>query len=148
MRANLRAAFKALAGIPGVTVQAVSSHYLTPPWGVTDQPDFVNAAVRLSVAAGRAAPAPAALLAALKGIERGMGRQRRGRWGPREIDLDILLFGDRAVDEPGLTIPHPRLMQRSFVLIPLAEIAPGLAMLRDPALAPLLADPAVRRLPP
>lgn len=97
---------------------AVSSLYETAPWGVTDQPPFLNAAV----AAETDLP-PAELLAFVKGMEREMGRQPSGRWGPRLMDIDILLYDDLVLETPDLVIPHPRLAERAFVLVPLAEIA-------------------------
>jgi 2-amino-4-hydroxy-6-hydroxymethyldihydropteridine diphosphokinase len=103
----------------GVRVTRRSPLYRTPPWGVTEQPDFVNACV-----AAETTLSPAALLALIHRIEAALGRERRERWGPRPIDIDILAYGDEAVDEPGLTIPHPRLTERAFVLVPLCDIAP------------------------
>lgn len=100
---------------------ARSSWYLTQPWGNEDQEDFINAAAEIEMAVP-----PARLLEACREIERQMGRQESGRWGPRVIDLDILLYGSLIVRSPDLEIPHPRLHQRSFVLVPLAEIAPDL----------------------
>ena len=93
----------------------------TEPWGVEDQPRFLNAAAEVVT------PLPArAFLELLLDVERQLGRVRTGpRWGPRTIDLDLLLFGKATIDEPGLTVPHPRLLERSFVLGPLAELAPG-----------------------
>jgi 2-amino-4-hydroxy-6-hydroxymethyldihydropteridine diphosphokinase len=107
----------------GARVLRRSGFYRTAPWGVPDQPDFVN----LCAVAETALP-PQALLALIHGIEADLGRERRERWGPRVIDIDILTYGDAAVDEPGLTIPHPRLTERAFVLVPLAEIAGGVAI--------------------
>jgi len=98
---------------------AVSSLYETAPWGVTDQPPFLNAAI-----AAETDLSPTELLAFAKGMEREMGRQPSGRWGPRLIDIDILLYGDLVLQTPDLVIPHPRLAERAFVLVPLAEIAP------------------------
>lgn len=106
---------------PATRIVAVSSLYRTPPWGVTDQPDFLNAVAKL-----RTTAAPRALLDLALGIEKAMKRERRGRWGPRLIDIDILAYGALRLDEPGLTVPHPRLAERAFVLVPLAEIAPEL----------------------
>jgi 2-amino-4-hydroxy-6-hydroxymethyldihydropteridine diphosphokinase len=100
-------------------VVAVSSLYRTPPWGKTDQPDFLNAAAEIATS-----HSPRALLALCLDAERALKRQRRERWGPRVIDIDILVFGDRTVHEAGLDIPHPRMLERAFVLAPLAEIAP------------------------
>ena len=104
-------------------VVAVSSLYRTPPWGKTDQPDFLNAVAEIATS-----HAPRALLALCLDAELALKRERRERWGPRIIDIDILLFGDRIVHEAGLDIPHPRMLERAFVLAPLAEIAPGLAL--------------------
>ena len=93
--------------------------YLTRPMGPQDQPHFVNAAVGLLTQL-----APQELLSALLGIERSMGRDRQQRWGPRVIDLDLLWVIDSPVSEPGLTVPHPGVSTRNFVLYPLADIAP------------------------
>ena len=104
----------------------VSSLYETAPVGITDQPDFLNLA-----AAARTSLAPQALLDALLHIENQMGRTRTERWGPRVIDLDLLLYGGEQVALPGLTVPHPRLRERAFVVVPLAEIAPEMALPGD-----------------
>ena len=143
---TLRAAVQALAALSGARLVGVSRLYATAPVGVVDQPEFRNAVVGLDVPAG---PDPAtgatALLIALKGLERAFGRQQRERWGPRELDLDLLLFGrarlsierpaagqsvDAAID-PGkaaklLEVPHPLAHERLFVLAPLADLAPRL----------------------
>ena len=112
-------------------VGAVSSLYRTAPWGKTDQPEFVNAVVALDT---KLEPRP--LLYGLKRIERELGRADDGeRWGPRRIDFDILLYGDQEIDETDLIVPHPRLHERAFALVPLAEIAPAYAGMRD-ALSP------------
>lgn len=118
--ANVRAAFDALdcAG----TVVAKSRLYKSRPWGRFDQPDYCNA-----VAVVETRLSPRALLEALKAIEGDLGRVPGERWGPRHIDLDILLYGDEQVDEPGLHIPHLRLYERGFALIPLAEVDPRYA---------------------
>ncbi len=108
------------------TVTAVSSLYRTPPWGVEDQPPFVNAAVALETALD-----PDALLAALKELEAELGRTTTFRWGPRVIDLDILDYDGVRRSDPVLTIPHARLRERAFVLVPLAEIEPAFAADRD-----------------
>lgn len=102
----------------GVHILRRSRWYRTSPWGMADQPDFVN----LCVAAETALP-PRALLDAIHRVEATLGRERRERWGPRIIDIDILAYGGERVDEPGLTIPHPRLIERAFVLVPLLDIA-------------------------
>lgn len=117
--ANLRAAVNALA--PAARVQRVSSIYETPPWGFTDQPAFLNQVLRAQtdLEAG-------ALLAALKKLEERLGRTASFRYGPRVIDLDILFFDDEVLELPGLSVPHPRIAERAFVLVPLAEIAPHL----------------------
>jgi 2-amino-4-hydroxy-6-hydroxymethyldihydropteridine diphosphokinase len=109
-----------------VDVLGVSSVYETEPWGKSDQPDFMNVVVELDTEM-----APRALLEACKEIEEVMGRVPGERWGPRVIDLDILLYEDRVLQDEDLIVPHPRMHQRRFVLQPLAEIAPG-------ALHPLL----------
>lgn len=112
------------------TVTAVSSLYRTPPWGGVDQPPFVNAALALETALD-----PDALLAALKALERNLGRVASVRWGPRAIDLDILDYEGVRRHDAVLTIPHARLLERAFVLVPLAEIEPAFGTARD-ALAP------------
>jgi 2-amino-4-hydroxy-6-hydroxymethyldihydropteridine diphosphokinase len=117
---SMGAALRMLDAEDGISVVAVSSLYRTPPWGKTDQPDFLNAAAELSTSL-----APSALLEACLEAERRLKRVREERWGPRLIDIDILTFGDRAVHEAGLEVPHPRMTERAFVLAPLAEIAPG-----------------------
>jgi 2-amino-4-hydroxy-6-hydroxymethyldihydropteridine diphosphokinase len=117
--AALREAFEALARLPATRLLAASRLYRTPAWGRTDQPDYVNAAALLETALD-----PQALLAALLDIERRAGRVRDGdRWGPRTLDLDLLLYDDRVIDLPGLRVPHPHLHERAFALVPLAEIA-------------------------
>jgi 2-amino-4-hydroxy-6-hydroxymethyldihydropteridine diphosphokinase len=113
--ANVRAAFEALSAAGVVTAR--SSLYRTKAWGVTDQADFFNAAALLETALS-----PRELLGALKAIEQEMGRTQTYHWGPRVIDLDILAYDDIKMDEPDLTIPHARLRERAFALVPLAEI--------------------------
>jgi 2-amino-4-hydroxy-6-hydroxymethyldihydropteridine diphosphokinase len=113
--ATMRAAASALGALG--TVVAASSFYRTPAWGVTEQPPFVNAAVALDTEL-----APLVLLARLKAIEAELGRVATFRWGPRAIDLDILTYGDTQLDDPALTIPHARLTERAFALVPLAEL--------------------------
>jgi 2-amino-4-hydroxy-6-hydroxymethyldihydropteridine diphosphokinase len=116
----MAAALKLLDSDEHTTVAAVSSLYSTPPWGKIDQPDFINAAAALDTSL-----TPRALIDLCLASERALKRERRERWGPRVIDIDILTFGDLTVDEPGLQIPHPRMLERAFVLVPLAEIAPA-----------------------
>lgn len=103
----------------GAQVVACSSVWRTPPWGKTDQPDFFNIAVLV-----RTSLDDRALLALCLDIETSAGRVRAERNGPRTLDIDILTYGEKIIDEPGLTVPHPRMLERAFVLVPLAEIAP------------------------
>ncbi len=129
--AQVRAGFAALAALPDTRVTAQSSLYRSAPAGYADQPDFVNA-----VAALETALAPRALLDALLAIERSHGRVREFPNAPRTLDLDVLLYGDLQLHQHGLTIPHPRMHERAFVLLPLAEIAPrcvipGLGLVAD-----------------
>ena len=115
-------AFDALAGLPKTRLLRRSRLYRTPAWGMTAQPDFVNAAA--IIATGLSA---SDLLMQLLRIERQAGRDRSApseRWGPRVLDLDLLLYGDATIAQDGLRIPHPHLHERAFVLVPLAEIAP------------------------
>lgn len=107
-------------------ITAASSLYRTPPWGLAEQPPFVNAALALETALD-----PDALLAALKALERELGRVASTRWGPRAIDVDILDVDGVKRDDPHLTIPHARLYERAFALVPLAEIEPAFAAARD-----------------
>jgi 2-amino-4-hydroxy-6-hydroxymethyldihydropteridine diphosphokinase len=119
---QIREAMEALAQLPGTTLTARSRLYRTPPWGVLEQPPFINAAVQLetSLAAG-------ALLDALLAIERAAGRVRDGeRWGPRSLDLDLLHMDGVQMHDERLILPHPRLAERAFVLLPLHDLAPGL----------------------
>jgi 2-amino-4-hydroxy-6-hydroxymethyldihydropteridine diphosphokinase len=120
--ATILRAVDLLAAQPGIEVLELSSLSETEPVGFTDQPTFVNGAVSLETSLS-----PRELLDALLRVEHELGRVRSGeRWGPRTIDLDLLLYGDEVVDEPGLTVPHPRLLERRFALEPLAELEPGL----------------------
>ena len=122
--ANVRRAFERLAATG--TVVARSSLYRTAPWGVTAQPAFVNAAALVDTSLD-----PHVLLAELKRIEAEAGRVPAARWGPRVLDLDILAYGDARLAGPDLTIPHARLSERAFALVPLAEIDARYAPLRD-----------------
>lgn len=118
-QAQITLALDSLAMHPHIDLLSVSSLYQTPPWGKTDQPTFFNAA-----ALAETDLAPRILLEAVLGIERSLGRLRGELWGPRTIDIDILLYGSERIDEPGLTIPHPRIQERAFVIRPLADVAP------------------------
>jgi len=145
---TLRTAAAALDDLPQTRLTALSSLYRTPAWGNPDQPDFTNTA-----AAIKTTLQPLDLLAALMQIERAHGRTRsadgEGRWGPRTLDLDILLYGGIRLDLPGLTIPHPHLHQRAFALVPLLEIAPDIDI---PGLGParnaleLLSDAGIQKI--
>jgi 2-amino-4-hydroxy-6-hydroxymethyldihydropteridine diphosphokinase len=125
----VRDGLAAIARTPGVWLQACSSFVITAPVGPIAQPDFVNAA-----AVVRTTLAPRALLGAMQAIELQCGRDRSDRaqrWGPRTLDIDVLTWGTARVHEEGLTIPHPRMHERAFVLVPLASIAPGLVVPGD-----------------
>jgi 2-amino-4-hydroxy-6-hydroxymethyldihydropteridine diphosphokinase len=117
--ATLRSALQSLDQLPGTRLLRASRLYRTPAWGNTEQPDFVNAAALLHTTLDARA-----LLEGLLGIERSFGRERRERWGPRVLDLDLLLHGEAIIDEPGLHVPHPHLTERAFALLPLLEIDP------------------------
>ena len=114
---NLQAAIKAIS--PELQVLAESHVYETPPWGYEDQPAFLNMVIKAETKLD-----PESLLNYLKQLEIELGREQNFRWGPRLIDLDILFYDDLTLDSPPLVIPHPRLHERAFVLVPLADIAP------------------------
>jgi 2-amino-4-hydroxy-6-hydroxymethyldihydropteridine diphosphokinase len=118
---TLRAALQALDRLPATRLLRASRLYRTQAWGLEQQPDFINAVAMLETALGARA-----LLDALLATERDFGRERESgqRWGPRILDLDLLLHGERMIDEPGLHVPHPHLHERAFALVPLLEIAP------------------------
>jgi 2-amino-4-hydroxy-6-hydroxymethyldihydropteridine diphosphokinase len=120
-RATLDRAVTAFCDADAVRLTARSSDYSTPPWGVIDQPRFINLCLAVETTL-----APHALLARAQAVERAFGRDRRNerRWGPRPLDIDLLAYNDVAIDDPELTLPHPRLFERAFVLVPLAEIVP------------------------
>jgi 2-amino-4-hydroxy-6-hydroxymethyldihydropteridine diphosphokinase len=131
----LRRAVEALAAEPEIDVTGVSSVRETDPVGLVDQPRFLNAVARVETDLGARE-----LLDRLLATERALGRRRDGpRFGPRTIDLDLLLYGDHEIDEPGLTVPHPRLAERRFVLEPLHELDATLAVPGQGAVATLLA---------
>lgn len=123
--ALIQAARQALAAIPGTAIVAHADPIETPPFGPVPQGPYLNAATLL-----RTTLSPRELLAALHAIEREHGRDRAGevRWGPRTLDLDLLLYAEAIIDEPGLQVPHPRMHERLFVLEPLATIAPELCV--------------------
>ncbi len=121
--ANLAEAVQRLAQIPAVEIVRTSSIYETAPVGPQDQPDFFNQVVQAEVNC-----TPRQLLELVQGIEQKMGRVHTRRWGERIIDIDVLLYGDETIDESDLQIPHPRMLARQFVLVPLAEIAPDLVL--------------------
>lgn len=141
----LRRAVARLESSAAVRVEAASRVYRSPPWGVTNQPDFLNAVVAVATSLSALE-----LLDLLKGTETALGRQERFRWGPREIDLDLLLYDTLQMRQGALELPHPRMLERSFVVVPLLEIAPGAVLpsgrrvceaveeqvLHDPALIP------------
>lgn len=118
-RDRIAEALALLADVDGINIIRRSSDYRTPPWGPVPQDDYVNACVIVETALS-----PRALLDRCLEIERSLGRVRDIRWGPRVIDIDVLIYGTLAIDEDGLTIPHPRMGERAFVLVPLTEIWP------------------------
>lgn len=135
--AAVRTAFDALAALPATRLVQCSALYRSAPVG-TDGPEYFNA-----VAAIATGLAPLELLAALQQIETAAGRTRPWRWAPRTLDLDLLFYGDEQLDLPTLTVPHPRIFERAFVLLPLAEIAPD--RVGAAALA-AVADQAIQRI--
>jgi 2-amino-4-hydroxy-6-hydroxymethyldihydropteridine diphosphokinase len=120
---TLTEALWAIDSLPQTSIRSQSRFYRSPPWGMTDQPDFINAVVELQTRL-----APRVLLNYLLDIELRFGRERSEgeKWGPRELDLDLLMFGEEKINEPGMHLPHPHMHERAFVLLPLAEIAPRL----------------------
>jgi 2-amino-4-hydroxy-6-hydroxymethyldihydropteridine diphosphokinase len=147
VRTTLNEAVALFADGKDVTLRFASSHYLTPPWGVLEQPRFTNMAIVVDTALS-----PRALLQRAMNIESAFDRDRyrEKRWGPRPVDIDLLSYDNVTIDEPGLTLPHPRLFERAFVLVPLNEIVPGRVIagrnIKD-ALAKL-DDRGIERLPP
>lgn len=120
---QIEQALENLAEHPEIEIEEVSSFYGNPPMGPTDQPDYVNAVANITTTLS-----PTVLLDFLHSIEQKQHRQRIIKWGPRTIDLDILLYGEQQIDLPNLVVPHPGLMQRVFVVLPLLEIAPNLML--------------------
>jgi 2-amino-4-hydroxy-6-hydroxymethyldihydropteridine diphosphokinase len=133
--ANLRAAIEHLAAEEGIEVVAFSEIRETEPVGPVEQGPFLNGAIEL-----RTSLEPRDLLQRLLSVENLLGRVRHERWGPRTIDLDLLLYGDDLIDEPGLTVPHPRLHERRFALEPLADLDPGLEIAEKGPVSGLLAE--------
>ena len=146
-RATLDRAVALLCDGTVIRLLARSADYRTPPWGVEDQAPFVN----LCIVAATELP-PQALLARALSVERALGRDRRReqRWGPRPVDIDILAYDDVTLDTPNLTLPHPRLFERAFVLVPLNEIAPDrvIAGRKVSEAAAGLDTSGIERLPP
>ena len=130
---TLTEALWSIDSLPQTSIRAQSKFYRSPPWGRTDQADFINAVVELQTRL-----APRVLLNYLLEVEMRFGRDRSEgeKWGPRELDLDLLTYGEEVIDEPGMHLPHPHLHERAFVLVPLAELAadlqiPGLGQVSD-----------------
>ena len=119
----LRFALRELSAVPGIEVVKVSSLYRTAPWGVAEQEDYYNAVVGIATDLS-----PEELLGELQRIENLSGRQRPYRWAPRELDMDMLLYDELVMETERLIVPHPRMKQRLFVLLPLSEIAPELVL--------------------
>ena len=117
---HLKAAISRIAAVGG-TVQQVSPVYETAPWGVTDQPDYLNLVMQIETAL-----LPHELLAAMQETEAALHRVREVRWGQRTIDIDVLFYDNEVINTPDLVVPHPRIQDRRFVLVPLADIAPAL----------------------
>jgi 2-amino-4-hydroxy-6-hydroxymethyldihydropteridine diphosphokinase len=136
-------AMDAMAALRGSLLKAMSSLYRTAPVGLKHQPDFINAAVTLDTRLS-----PRELLAELFALEARFGRERSVKNAPRTLDLDLLLHGDTVQDDPELTLPHPRMHERAFVLMPLAEIAPNLVIPGRGAVADLLAHCSDQRIHP
>lgn len=143
-RHAMASALRALDAADAIGITAVSSLYRTPPWGRVDQPDFLNC-----VAGVLTALSARALLDLCLETERALKRVRAERWGPRLIDIDVLVYGRERIEADGLTIPHPRMLERAFVLAPLAEIAPGLVLDGVPATGRLarVDQAGIERLP-
>lgn len=120
-KAYLEKAITSLKNLPQTTLLGVSSFYQTVAWGKTDQDDFINAVCQIDTCLE-----PHDLLKQCQAIEKRLGRERHEHWGPRTMDIDLLLYGSETIDTADLTVPHPYMTQRAFVLVPLAEIAPDL----------------------
>jgi len=146
-RATVDKAVAALCDGEAVRLLARSSDYRTPPWGVEDQPPFINLCVAVATSLS-----PRDLLARALEVERAFGRDRANerRWGPRPVDIDLIAYDDVTLDGPDLTLPHPRLFERAFVLVPLAEIVPDrrIAGVRVADALARLDATGIERLPP
>jgi 2-amino-4-hydroxy-6-hydroxymethyldihydropteridine diphosphokinase len=147
VRATFEEAIACLCRDESVRLLARSSNYRTPPWGVTEQPPFINAAIAVTTSLG-----PHDLLRRTTDCERrlGLDRARKQHWGPRNIDIDILAYDDLVLNDQDLTLPHPRLLERAFVLVPLAEIAPDrvIAGIKVKDALARLDRSGIERLPP
>jgi 2-amino-4-hydroxy-6-hydroxymethyldihydropteridine diphosphokinase len=146
VRATFKKAIPHICGTAQAALIGRSSDYRTPPWGDEDQAPFVNAAIEIDTDLD-----PHALLFVLQKVEQKFGRTRdkERRWGPRTLDLDLIAYDDIALESPDLTLPHPRLFERAFVLVPLAEIAPDrlIGGRRVAGLAASLSTQEIERLP-
>lgn len=141
---QVQSALDALTGLPQTSLLAISPFYRTPPYGPPDQPDYLNAAVLLDTEL-----APEALLDQTQRIELEQGRVRKDeRWGPRTLDLDIMLFGDLTLETPRLTVPHYDMRHRAFMLVPLLSIAPDLVFPDGTPLKTLVAALDTRAIQP
>jgi len=147
VRSTFRRAIALLCDGTAVRLTARSSDYRTPPWGVTDQPPFVNAVIGITTSLS-----PHELLARAEQCERALGRDRshERHWGPRSIDIDLLAYDDLVLSDPDLVLPHPHLFERAFVLVPLAEIAPErvIAGIQVRAALERLDRSGIEKLPP
>lgn len=147
VRANLNEAVALLADGKDIVLRSTSSHYRTPPWGVLEQPPFINLAVVVETTLS-----PRDLLKRAMNVESAFDRDRyrEKRWGPRTVDVDLLAYDDLVLNEPGLILPHPRLFERAFVLVPLNEIIPGrvIAGRNIKEMLAALDDRGIERLPP
>lgn len=119
-KVQMQEALSLLDSYNDIQIRAVSNLYKTAPWGNTDQPSFLNACALMNTELSARQ-----LLELCLSIEKDLGRIRNERWGPRAIDLDVLFYADELIDEPGLELPHPRMIQRAFVMVPLSDVAPN-----------------------
>ena len=146
VRATFEKAIANLCGMAQAALLARSSDYATPPWGDEQQPRFINACIEIETTLD-----PHALLFTLHKVEKKFGRDRASeiRWGPRTLDLDLIAYVDVSIQKPELTLPHPRLFERAFVLVPLAEIAPERVIAGQSVAAALskLSTAGIERLP-